>query len=119
MSQTLSPSIIVVPANGRSEQEYDAQADMIDDEHESSVGTSSFVPGYNPSSSVSNASHPMNPHGMNPYNHSSGEAVNGAYGNTSAMMGNYEPMLDADPFGLSASMHFQTPFSYEQNNARQ
>ncbi|KAL4991372.1 hypothetical protein BDW68DRAFT_4803 [Aspergillus falconensis] len=101
------------------EQEYDAQADMIDDEHESSVGTSSFVPGYNPSSSVSNASHPMNPHGMNPYNHSSGEAVNGAYGNTNAMIGNYEPMLDADPFGLSASMHFQTPFSYEQNNARQ
>jgi len=25
----------------------------------------------------------------------------------------YDPMLDADPFGLSASMHFPTQFSYE------
>lgn len=102
------------------EQEYDAQADMIDDEHESSVGTSPFVPGFNHASSVANASHAMNTHGLNPYNHpSSGEGVNGAYGNTNSILGNYEPMLDSDPFGLSASMHFQTPFSYEQSNARQ
>jgi hypothetical protein len=25
----------------------------------------------------------------------------------------YDPMLDADPFGLSASMHFPTQFSYD------
>ena len=25
----------------------------------------------------------------------------------------YDPMLDADPFGLSASMHFPTQFTYE------
>ncbi|KAL4786174.1 hypothetical protein BJX76DRAFT_134553 [Aspergillus varians] len=101
------------------EQEYDAQADMIDDEHESSVGASPFVPGFNHPSSVANASHAMNPHSMSHYNHSSGEGVNGAYGNANAILGNYEPMLDTDPFGLSASMHFQTPFSYEQSNARQ
>lgn len=106
--------------NTHLEQEYDAQADMIDDEHESSVGTSPFVPGFNHTSSVANAPHAMNTHGLNPYNHpSSGEGVNGAYGNTNAILGNYEPMLDSDPFGLSASMHFQTPFSYEQSNARQ
>jgi hypothetical protein len=100
------------------EQEYDAQADMIDDEHESSVTASPFVPGFNPAGSVQNTSHPMTSHGINPY-HPSGEGVSGAYGNTNAILGNYEPMLDADPFGLSASMHFQTPFSYEQNNSRQ
>ncbi|KAL4810525.1 hypothetical protein BDV18DRAFT_58543 [Aspergillus unguis] len=99
------------------EQEYDAQADMIDDEHESPVGASSFVPGYSSTSSVPNASHAS--HGMNPYSHAPGEGVNGAYGNTNAMMGGYESMLDTDPFGLSASMHFPTPFSYEQSNARQ
>ncbi|KAL2835552.1 hypothetical protein BJY01DRAFT_252571 [Aspergillus pseudoustus] len=101
------------------EQEYDAQADMIDDEHESSVTASPFVPGFNSGGSVPNASHPMNSHSINPYNHASGEPVNGSYGSTNTMLGNYEPMLDADPFGLSASMHFQTPFSYEQSNTRQ
>lgn len=25
----------------------------------------------------------------------------------------YDPMLDADPFGLSASMHFPTQFSFD------
>jgi hypothetical protein len=25
----------------------------------------------------------------------------------------YDPMLDADPFGLSASMHFPTQFTFE------
>ncbi|KAL4946166.1 hypothetical protein BDV06DRAFT_161013 [Aspergillus oleicola] len=101
------------------EQEYDAQADMIDDEHESSVGASPFVSGFNPNGSVPNSSHSVNSHSMNPYSHPPGEGVNGAYSNANAMIGNYEPMLDADPFGLSASMHFQTPFSYEQSNARQ
>ncbi|KAL2813503.1 hypothetical protein BDW59DRAFT_30900 [Aspergillus cavernicola] len=100
------------------EQEYDAQADMIDDEHESSVTASPFVPGYNAAGSVQNASHSINSHGLNPYSHPSGDGANGTYSNTSAIMGNYEPMLDADPFGLSASMHFQTPFSYEHNNTR-
>lgn len=26
----------------------------------------------------------------------------------------YDPMLDADPFGLSASMHFPTSYSFDQ-----
>lgn len=101
------------------EQEYDAQADMIDDEHDSPVGPSPFVQGYNSASSVSNASHAVNPHGMNPYSHPSGEGVNGAYNNSNAMIGSYESMLDNDPFGLTASMHFPTPFSYEQSGTRQ
>ncbi|PGH18881.1 hypothetical protein AJ80_04299 [Polytolypa hystricis UAMH7299] len=37
----------------------------------------------------------------------------------SSFFDHFDPMLDADPFGLTASMHFQTPFSYSQNPARQ
>ena len=29
-----------------------------------------------------------------------------------------DPMLDADPFGLSASMHFPTPFSFQESSIR-
>ncbi|KKK26868.1 bZIP transcription factor (MeaB) [Aspergillus rambellii] len=102
-----------------SSQEYDAQVDMIDEEHDSSVSASPFVPGFNANAPVPGASHPMTTHGITAYHSHSGEGPNGAYGTTSSLLGNYEPMLDADPFGLSASMHFQTPFSYEQNNSRQ
>ncbi|OJK05197.1 hypothetical protein ASPACDRAFT_56585 [Aspergillus aculeatus ATCC 16872] len=107
------------------EQEYDAQADMIDDEHESAVGASSYVSGYNNPGSVAPGAHPMGQHGLNQYHPHAAEGTNGAYGTNNApttssnhILGNYEPMLDADPFGLSASMHFQTPFSYEQNSTR-
>jgi hypothetical protein len=30
----------------------------------------------------------------------------------------YDPMLDADPFGLTASMHFPTQFTYQENSMR-
>ncbi|GMG30046.1 unnamed protein product [Aspergillus oryzae var. brunneus] len=99
------------------EQEYDAQADLIDEEHDSSVGASPYVSGFNNAASVP-GSHSMGHHSLPQFNPHSGEGSNGAYNNTNQLLGNYEPMLDADPFGLSASMHFQTPFSYEQNNTR-
>ncbi|OJJ39229.1 hypothetical protein ASPWEDRAFT_36971 [Aspergillus wentii DTO 134E9] len=98
------------------EQEYDAQADLIDDDHDT-VDPSPYVPGFN-AASVPSGSHSIGSHGLSNFNPQAGEGSNGAYGNTNNIMGNYEPMLDADPFGLSASMHFQTPFSYEQNNTR-
>jgi len=30
----------------------------------------------------------------------------------------YDPMLDMDPFGLSASMHFPTQFSFDTSSMR-
>lgn len=30
----------------------------------------------------------------------------------------YDPMLDADPFGLSASMHFPTNYSFDHQSHR-
>ncbi|KAJ5723396.1 hypothetical protein N7488_001431, partial [Penicillium malachiteum] len=94
------------------EQEYDAQADMVDDDHDGSVNTYG-VPGFTPQS-VASGSHNLS--GFNAP--SGGDGATGDFGNSNQLMGQYEPMLDADPFGLSASMHFPTPFNYEQNNPR-
>ncbi|KAJ6115548.1 hypothetical protein N7523_005965 [Penicillium sp. IBT 18751x] len=94
------------------EQEYDAQADLVDEDHEGSVNTPYGVTGYTPQS-VASGSH------MTGFNAPPGGDANpGDFGNANHLMGQYEPMLDADPFGLSASMHFPTPFNYEQNNSR-
>ncbi|KAJ5105902.1 hypothetical protein NUU61_003249 [Penicillium alfredii] len=93
------------------ETEYDAQADLVDEDHEGSVNTP-YVPGFTPQS-VTPGSHSLS--GFNP---PPGDGASGDFGNTSHLLGQYEPMLDADPFGLSASMHFPTPFNYEQNNSR-
>lgn len=95
------------------EQEYDAQADMVDDDQEGSIH-SSFVPGFTPQS-VASGSHSMS--GFNPSSGGDGTTP-GDFGNANHLLGQYEPMLDTDPFGLSASMHFPTPFNYEQNNPR-
>lgn len=43
----------------------------------------------------------------------------GVYNTQNPLFNQYEPVLDSDTFGLSASMHFQTPFSYEQEILRQ
>ncbi|KAJ5988910.1 hypothetical protein N7481_004120 [Penicillium waksmanii] len=94
------------------EQEYDAQADMVDDDQDGSIH-SSFVPGFTPQS-VASGSHSLT--GFNPP--SGGEGSAGDFGNANHLLGQYEPMLDNDPFGLSASMHFPTPFNYEQNHPR-
>jgi hypothetical protein len=42
----------------------------------------------------------------------------GMYNAGGSLFNQYEPVLDSDTFGLSASMHFQTPFSYEQEMLR-
>ena len=110
---TIAMYIFLPLINMSAEQEYDAQADLVEEEQDS-VDPSSYMSGFNstPSGTTGNMSQ-----GVSSFTPQS-EASNGAYGNTNNMLGNYEPMLDTDPFGLSASMHFQTPFSYEQNNTR-
>ncbi|KAJ5818518.1 hypothetical protein N7474_004109 [Penicillium riverlandense] len=90
------------------EQEYDAQADLVDEDHDGSVNTP-YVSGFTPQSVTSGS---QSIPGFN----APGSDGAGGFGNTSQMLGQYEPMLDADPFGLSASMHFPTPFNYEQGN---
>ncbi|KAJ5773981.1 hypothetical protein N7457_008877 [Penicillium paradoxum] len=91
------------------EQEYDAQADLVDDDHD---GSASYVPGFTPQSVASGS------HAMSAFSQPS-ESTPSDFGNANQLLGQYEPMLDTDPFGLSASMHFPTPFNYEHNNSRQ
>jgi hypothetical protein len=96
----------------QAEQEYDAQADMVDDDHDGSTNAS-YVPGFTPQSMASGS------HNMSGFNQPSAEGTPSDFGNSNPLLGQYEPMLDTDPFGLSASMHFPTPFNYEHSGSRQ
>ena len=40
------------------------------------------------------------------------------FGTTNQMFDPYDPMLDADPFGLTASMQFPTQFSFQESAMR-
>ena len=96
----------------RTEQEYDAQIDMIDDIDPDEAETESFIPNFRlpPSNShppVMQASPPMTT------STAGSDSVGGVHG-----IDPYDPMLDADPFGLTASMHFPSPFNYQPQQQR-
>lgn len=99
------------------EQEYDAQADMLDDADNAENGSdaNAYVPDFN---------RPPAPTGQGrmglpgPSAMQSGDVDQGMYNAGGSLFNQYEPVLDSDTFGLSASMHFQTPFSYEQEMLR-
>ncbi|KAF2091811.1 hypothetical protein K490DRAFT_70562 [Saccharata proteae CBS 121410] len=108
-----------------SQQEYDAQADMIDDQDPSDRSATGgaypqqFPPHMQPPGSAQlppqqyqNQEQPyQSPAALQPSEtHANGTVYNNvAHGQFDP----YDPMLDADPFGLSASMHFPTQFSYQ------
>lgn len=93
---------------------------MLDEpENDNSVDPGSYVPDFS-QPPVPTGSQRMGLHGQNTFNTThAGDVDNGVYGGANSLFGHFEPMLDTDPFGLSASMHFQTPYSYEQNHLRQ
>ncbi|KAF2502563.1 hypothetical protein BU16DRAFT_568746 [Lophium mytilinum] len=109
------------------EQEYDEQADMLDDQDPSdqSAGPGPFPQTFPPTTQMQQQSMqpPMQNAAQNPPNqpYQSPTAMqpadaNGAgavFGTMNHLFDPYDPMLDADPFGLSASMHFPTQFTYE------
>ncbi|KAL2350977.1 bZIP transcription factor [Cryomyces antarcticus] len=112
------------------EQEYDAQADMLDDQdpsdHSAGPGAVPFPPHppyrrqqpppHGPQRMQQHSARHAGPRQAVPQ-HSAGQAADGSGPVFSAMnqlFDPYDPMLDADPFGLSASMHFPTQFSYDQ-----
>lgn len=112
------------------EQEYDEQADMLDDQDPSdqSAGPGPFPQTFPPPSQMQSQSmQPPMPPAQNqqnpPYtspaalqpadNNNNSNNVGAVYNTMNHLFDPYDPMLDADPFGLSASMHFPTQFSYE------
>ncbi|KAF1938555.1 hypothetical protein EJ02DRAFT_446733 [Clathrospora elynae] len=96
-------------------QEYEDQADSYDhdDSGEHSAGPGPFPPQNFP---PSNSMPPPMPLGQNPPFTSpaalapsnGGHVFNGMHNNQ--LFDPYDPMIDSDPFGLSASMHFPTMY---------
>jgi len=116
------------------EQEYDEQADMLEDQDPSdqSAGPGPFPQTFSPSSQMQPQPQPQSqpqPQPMQPPMPNSGQnppfpspatlqpadtsGAGAVFGTMNHLFDPYDPMLDADPFGLSASMHFPTQFSYE------
>ncbi|KAF2712896.1 hypothetical protein K504DRAFT_356389, partial [Pleomassaria siparia CBS 279.74] len=108
------------------QQEYEEQADMIDDQDPSdhSAGPGPFPQTFPPpQQSMHNQMHPPMPPTQNPPFASSaalaphdggavgtGTGTGAVYNGINHLYDPFDPMLDADPFGLSASMHFPTMF---------
>jgi len=104
------------------EQEYDAQADMIDDQDPSDQ---SAGPGPYPAPFSSNmhhvGQHPIagqNLQGQQQPIPHSGDTNGPVFGAMNQLYDPFDPNLDADPFGLSASMHFPTQLSFETSSMR-
>lgn len=104
------------------EQEYDAHADMLDDTDPSDEATG---PGPYPQPSYAQQQQPPVP----PFNGVQHASLLGAHQAALAdgpfdpasggqMFDPFDPMLDADPFGLTASMHFPTQFSFQESSMR-
>ncbi|ODH49479.1 hypothetical protein GX48_04421 [Paracoccidioides brasiliensis] len=117
----ISPGSQMNPSRPGSEQEYDAQVDMDDDEPDNAGDSAegiSYTVGYHDETSISSRRAQRN-------EQRAATAIAGHSGQVEcferggSFFDHFDPMLDADPFGLTASMHFQTPFSYSQNHARQ
>ena len=118
------------------EQEYDAHADLIDDENpdDGSTGPGPYPQSFQPSSLPPNQQQPM---GMQDQSHmqpmrsmssitsmqpppisQAMDPNNSVYAGMSQNFDPYDPMLDADPFGLTASMHFPTQFTFQESSMR-
>ena len=117
------------------EQEYDAKSSILENDaetNERSVGHGP-EPGHYPNTQYRHQHHMSQtgiPHAQQQQQqqHPIPQAKPGAQGRergqagetnghghgVNQMFDQYDPMLDADPFGLSASMHFPTNYSFDQ-----
>lgn len=121
------------------EQEYDAHADMLDDENPSDrdVGPGPYPQPFH--------QQPLSPHQQGPMGMQGQPSMqqmqpmqqmqqmqpmqppptsqamdpnNSGYSALQPGFDPYDPMLDADPFGLSASMRFPTQFTFQESSMR-
>jgi hypothetical protein len=96
------------------DQDFDAHAEMLDDAPGEDAVADHFIPNFRlPNVSMSmQGQQPPAPSNMP-------DAGGGQFGpGAHHTFDPYDPMLDADPFGLSASMHFPTPYTYDPNQNR-
>jgi hypothetical protein len=97
------------------DQEYDAQAEMVDDYDGDEIETDNFIPNFRLPTSDPNTT-TMSLQGqplLAQSSHPDASTGGGTY-----PFDAFDPTLDADPFGLSASMHFPTPFGFDQAHGR-
>jgi len=117
------------------DQEYDATDDMYDDQDPSDTSAGAGAgaygqPGFQMPGQGMPQQHPpgnRQPQQLNgsqpplqpqPTPVQVPEANGGFGGSLNQGYDAFDPMLDADPFGLSASMHFPTQFSFDASSAR-
>lgn len=103
----------VSPPRIAPDQGFDSQADMLDDAPADDAEADRFIPNFRlPNVSMNMQGQPSHPApNLN-------DAGGGQFGSTTHGFDPYDPMLDADPFGLSASMHFPTPYTYGSHQNR-
>ena len=106
------------------EQEYDAQADMLDDQDsDTPAGPGPYPQPFQQQPLPPGQQPPLGMQGQPPMQSpptpQTGDPHGAVYGGMSQIFDPFDPMLDADPFGLTASMHFPTQFSFQESSMRQ
>jgi hypothetical protein len=107
------------------EQEYESQADMVDDQDPNEIAG----PGPYPAPFGQMPPNPAHQHGAHQQQpqqqqqqqqqQMSQAGDSGAtFSSMTQLLDPYDPMLDMDPFGLSASMHFPTQFTFDTSSMR-
>lgn len=102
------------------EQEYDAQADMVEDQDAIDSGPGPYpepLPQTQPQINSQQIPQAQLGHQGQNQNVSMGENSQG-YPSMTQLLDPYDPMLDMDPFGLSASMQFPSSFSFDTSSMR-
>ena len=96
------------------DQEYGSQIDMIDEYDADDAETDNFIPNFRIPRSEPTTSMAMEVSPVTAQSATSDPGGTGTHG-----FDPFDPMLDADPFGLTASMHFPTPYGgFDQGQAR-
>jgi len=87
------------------EQEYDAQAEMVDDQDQTESGPGPYPePIPTTRQQMPNQFQQLGNQGSSQGIQTGGDNSQGYASMTQQLMDPYDPMLDMDPFGLSASM---------------
>ena len=98
------------------EQEYESQADMVEDQDPAESGPGPYPEPF------TNVQRQTNPQALNSNSQQvAGLPITGttqSFSSVAQLLDPYDPMLDMDPFGLSASMQFPTQFSFDTSSMR-
>lgn len=98
------------------EQEYDAPTDIIEEEETPESGGPGPYP--RPIPQQQQQQHQQQQHQMHGHQNVNTTQGQQQYPSMTQLLDPYDPILDMDPFGLSASMQFPTTFSFDTSSMR-